>query len=316
MNSSGNGISRRSFLKGTLAAGAGIMGCRPGETGPDEEPGFIDSHSHVWRPDADVYPLSEGYTVEDLAPPSFTPEELFALARPQGVDRVVLIQHSRYHLFDNRYLTDVALEHPGIFSVVAIVDPRRQDLSQEIDRLRTRGVRGLRIRPGDGGLPRWTENPGMRRMWAHGAEVGVALCPLITPSYLAELDRMCERFPDTTVVVDHFARVGQSGTVEEEDLRNLERLARFPNTYVKVSAFYYLGRKAPPHDELIPMIRRVYDAFGPERLMWGSDCPYQLDPPNTYESSIGLVRDRIDFLTDRDRRSLLRETAERVFFSA
>ena len=62
------------------------------------------------------------------------------------------------------------------------------------------------------------------------------------------------------------------------------------------------------------MIRRVLDAFGPERLMWASDAPYQVVAPHTYEDSIALIRDRIDFLSDGDRDQLLKQTAERVYF--
>ena len=63
------------------------------------------------------------------------------------------------------------------------------------------------------------------------------------------------------------------------------------------------------------MIRRVYDSYGPNRLMWASDCPYQLGGNNnTYEASIDLIKERIDFLSDEDRQWLLKKTAESVFF--
>jgi len=82
---------------------------------------------------------------------------------------------------------------------------------------------------------------------------------------------------------------------------------------VKLSAFYALGAKQPPHLELAPLIRRVYEAFGPQRLMWASDCPYQVQS-ESYEDSLALVRDRLDFLTADDKEWLLRRTAEATFF--
>ena len=63
------------------------------------------------------------------------------------------------------------------------------------------------------------------------------------------------------------------------------------------------------------MIRRLLEAFGPKRLMWASDSPYQLQGANTYKASIGLVRDRLD-LSKADREWLLAKTAEAVFFHA
>jgi predicted TIM-barrel fold metal-dependent hydrolase len=83
---------------------------------------------------------------------------------------------------------------------------------------------------------------------------------------------------------------------------------------VKISAFYALGQKKPPHLELIPMIKALYEAFGPQRLMWASDSPYQIQGANNYGASISLVRDKLDFITAEDRQWLLRKTAERVFF--
>jgi predicted TIM-barrel fold metal-dependent hydrolase len=62
------------------------------------------------------------------------------------------------------------------------------------------------------------------------------------------------------------------------------------------------------------MIRRVLDAYGPQRLMWASDCPYQVQAPHAYDPSIALVRDRIDFLSPSDRKWILRDTAAKVFF--
>ena len=84
---------------------------------------------------------------------------------------------------------------------------------------------------------------------------------------------------------------------------------------MKVSAFYALGKKKAPYTDLGPMIRRLYEAFGPRRLMWASDCPYQVQGDHTYRDSIELVRSRLDFLSEDDREWLLRKTAERVFFA-
>src|SRR5262249_17380213 len=91
-------------------------------------------------------------------------------------------------------------------------------------------------------------------------------------------------------------------------------LARHKQVAVKVSAFYALGKKAPPYEDLRPMIRRVVEAFGTARLMWASDAPYQVVPPHTYRASLELVRDKLAFLKDEGRANLLRRTAERVFF--
>ena len=274
----------------------------------------IDAHSHVWSPDIETWPLAKGQTKADLAPLSFTPEELFKLAEPVGVGRVVLIQHSVYHLFDNSYLIDCAKRMPGRFSIVGMVDEREAHPDKTMTDLLPHGVRGLRITPKVSG-PKWLDSPGMAALWKAGGESGQAMCCLIDAADLPGVAAMCAKHPQTPVVIDHFARIGVDGTIRDREVAELCALARHKRTHVKLSAYYALGKKMPPHDELLPMIRRVLDAFGPERCMWASDAPYQIGPPNTYEASIALIRDRLGSISAGDREWLLRKTAEKVFFA-
>ena len=141
------------------------------------------------------------------------------------------------------------------------------------------------------------------------------MCHLIDPEFIPSVDRMCQKYPRTPVVIDHFARVGIDGSIRKKDLDRLCRLARFPQVTLKVSAYYALGKKMMPYRDLGPMIRRVRDAFGAERIMWASDCPFQVQPGHTYQSSIDLIKRELEFLSPDDREWILRKTAERVFFS-
>jgi predicted TIM-barrel fold metal-dependent hydrolase len=155
----------------------------------------------------------------------------------------------------------------------------------------------------------------MRKIWGHAADAGLAVCLLADPDALPAIHGMCKGFPKTRVVIDHFARIGANGTLPPEELEQLSQLADFENTFVKTSAFYALGAKTPPYDDLAPMLRTLHAAFGARRLMWGSDCPYQVQPGHRYADSIGLIRDRLDFLSAEDKEWILRKTAEHVFFA-
>lgn len=276
--------------------------------------GYIDAHSHIWTRDLAKYPLSGKQTVDDLKPGSFTAEELLELAGKNGVGRVVLIQHRPYHGHDNSYITDSIAKFPGRFSGVACIEADQAHPETEMDRLFKLGMRGFRIRPGEGGEDLWKDSTGMCAMWAHAAKQGIAICPLIGPDDLPQVETMCTKYPDTRVVIDHFARIGMAGPIDEAQLKALTDLAKHKHVHVKISAYYALGAKQPPHTELIPMIRQLITAYGVERLMWGSDSPYQLNAPNTYEDSVKLITERCDFLSAKDREQLLRGTAERVFF--
>ena len=109
---------------------------------------------------------------------------------------------------------------------------------------------------------------------------------------------------------------GVDGTVHEADLKALGDLANHKKTYVKLSAYYALGKKKPPYLDLAPMIRRLLDAFTPERCMWASDAPYQTQGDTTYQASIELIKDKLDFLSAGDKETLLRKAAEKVYFTA
>jgi predicted TIM-barrel fold metal-dependent hydrolase len=275
---------------------------------------YVDAHSHVWSPEVERWPLTKGQTREDLKPLSFTPEELFKLAEPEGVGRVVLIQHSGYHLWDNSYIVDCAQRLPGRFSLVGMIDDRLPRAGEKLRELLPKGVRGLRITPRIHG-EKWLEGEGMESLWKTGAETGQAMCCLIDVKELPRVAVMCQKHPQTPVVIDHFARVGVDGTIREADIASLCELVKRKRVAVKLSAYYALGKKEPPYEDLVPMIRRVLDAFGVERCMWASDAPYQVQAPHTYATSIALVRDRLGGLSAGDKEWLLRKTAERVFFS-
>src|SRR5262249_3320824 len=169
---------------------------------------YIDAHSHIWTPDVAHYPLATGWRVEDMQPRSFTAEELLATCRTAGVGRVNLIQMSFYE-FDNRYMLDMIKLYPDRFVGTAIVDPMGADPGRRMRELLDRGVRAFRIQPRYGRQPpaRWLEPTGYATMFATAARTGQALSCLIDPDGFPEVDRMCRRFPDTPVIIDHLGRI-------------------------------------------------------------------------------------------------------------
>lgn len=280
---------------------------------PPSEP-YIDAHSHVWTPDLDHYPLAEGFARSDMAPKSFTADELLAVCRPSGVGRVNLIQMS-YYAFDNSYMLDMIRLHPDRFVGTAIVDPLSPKPDAAMRALLPKGVRAFRIQPKYSKLPsaRWLEPAGYDAMFAEAAGSGQAMSCLIGPAEFAEVDRMCRKHPQAPVIIDHLGRIGVDGQVRDADVEALCALAVHLKVYIKVGAFYALGKKTPPYTDLAPLIRKVVKAFGPGRCMWESDCPFQV-VNHKYDDSIALVRDKLDFLTPADRDWLLGRTAGRLLF--
>jgi predicted TIM-barrel fold metal-dependent hydrolase len=260
---------------------------------PQQRRAFVDAHIHVW-PELG----------EQSKPSRYTADDHFAVSRPAGVVRTVLIQPGQFR-FDNSYMLAAVRAHPGVFSAVAVVDadqPAAQ-LDALAAQLRQQGVRGFRV----------TGEKAANALCRMAAKNRMAICPLINPDALAWVGAMCEKHRDVTVVIDHLARIGATGQIADADVRALCGLAKHRRVHVKVSAFYALSRKAAPYTDLEPLIRQVFETYGPRRLMWGSDAPYQAQAPHSYQASVDLVG-QLRFLTADDRDWLLRRTAERVFF--
>jgi predicted TIM-barrel fold metal-dependent hydrolase len=281
---------------------------------PKELP-FIDAHVHVWTSDTVKYPLASGFKKEDMKPASFTPEELFKHCKPAGVGRINLIQMS-YYGFDNSYMLDMIAKYPDVFVGTAIINPLGSDPAGEMTKLAKKGVRAFRIYPKltEQPIEKWLSNNGYAKMFVAAAKNNQAISCLIGPDALPELDRMCRKFPATRVIIDHFARIGVDGIIRDADVDQLCAMAKHKNVLLKVGAFYALGKKKAPYTDLEPMIKKVVAAFGANRCMWESDCPFQVDEGHQYQPSIDLIEKRID-LSKTDKEWLLRKTAETYLFT-
>jgi predicted TIM-barrel fold metal-dependent hydrolase len=276
---------------------------------------YIDAHVHVWTPDTAHYPLAKGFKKSDMKPASFTPEELFKHTKPAGVDRINLIQMS-YYGFDNSYMLDMIALHKGLFCGTAVIDPESANPDRLMTDLAKKGVRAFRIYPKltKAKIDKWLEPAGYQKMFAQAGRNNQAISCLLDPDALPEIDRMCKKYPGTPVIIDHLARIGVTGTINDRDVQALCDLAKHKKILVKVGAFYALGKKKAPYTDLAGLIEKVVKAFGAERCMWESDCPFQVVDGHHYRDSIDLVRSRLKFLSADDREWLLRKTAERFFF--
>lgn len=276
---------------------------------------YIDAHSHVWTPDLGHYPLAEGFKAGDMQPPSFTAQELLKLCQPAGVGRVNLIQMS-YYKFDNSYMLDMINLYPDRFVGTAIVDPLAAHPDVAMRELRPKGVRAFRIQPfySKQAPATWLRPEGYKAMFAEASRSKLVLSCLLDPDGFPEVDRMCTAYPEAPVIIDHLGRIGVDGTIRDADVFALCELARHKNLYVKIGAFYALGKKTPPYDDLSLLIRKVLMSFGTKRCMWESDCPFQV-VDHKYEESIALIRDRLEFLSEDDKTWLLTKTAEQLLFT-
>ncbi|MCY4528222.1 MAG: amidohydrolase family protein, partial [Chloroflexi bacterium] len=189
--------------------------------------------------------------------------------------------------------------------------------------LSEKGIRAFRIRGGSAraafrGKTTWMDYPAYDAMFETAADNGLALSFLVGPDDLPEIDRMCNRFPDTRVVIDHVAGIRvRDGRFPADHVETLCRLARHRNVTAKLGPFHVLSEQPPPFLDLLPLLRRVIDAFGPDRCMWETDVggPIPMSQPEeVYAATVDLILDHADFLSDADKEWILYRTATRVLF--
>jgi predicted TIM-barrel fold metal-dependent hydrolase len=108
------------------------------------------------------------------------------------------------------------------------------------------------------------------------------------------------------VVLDHLGRPGQGTAAEYEDVL---RLAKLSNTHIKFSAIRYASKQTAPHVDLKPLIRRIYDAFGPRRIIWGGLGMNMA----AFEQNAATLAALFDFARESDRASIRGTNAVRLF---
>jgi predicted TIM-barrel fold metal-dependent hydrolase len=288
-------ITRRQLVSGAAALAA-----------PAKKFRIIDPHVHVWKKDP-RYPWAK----ETAKPPEkdATPEMLLELMRANGVEKTVIIQVI-YYRWDNRYLADVLKQYPQYFQGVARVDPESPGAPDDLSRLvEEQGFRGVRISPAAGPSGDWIRGPLMPPLWKRCEQLRVPMTILAPVTRMPDCAALIGRFPDLTVVIDHMA---DSPLDQPGELNKLIALKRFPKVFVKISHTWSLSRQPYPYPDSLAQVKRLYDAFGPRRLMWGTDWPL-VENYCGYAKALALVRDEMKFLNAEDKRWILGGTVERVW---
>ena len=239
----------------------------------------VDAHHHLWDPSRAEYP----WMTEELAPirRAFGPADLRAAIRSAGVDRTVLVQTRGTETETEEFLKTAATT-PEIAGVVGWVDLTAADVAERIAWLRERpgGDRlvGIRHQVHDEPDPDWLRRDDVRRGIAAVGRAGLAYDLLLRTRELpAALDTV-RALPDVRFVVDHLAKPPVASGADSAGFAAWEAAFRpiglAPNVVAKVSGLVTEANWSTwTDDDLARPIRVAVEAFGPERLLFGSDWP-------------------------------------------
>jgi predicted TIM-barrel fold metal-dependent hydrolase len=233
---------------------------------------------------------------------------LLDLMKANGVSKTVIIQVIHYR-WDNSYLADVLKRYPTYFRGVARVNPESPAAPDDLSRLTEQGFHGVRISPGGGAAGDWIRGPLMPPLWKRCDSLKVPMTVLAPVTRMPDVAALAEKYPDLTVVIDHMA---DSPLDHPEQLEMLTALKRYPKVFVKVSHTWSLSKQPYPYPDAQAQVKRLYDAFGPRRLMGGTDWPVS-EAHCSYTQALSMVRDQMKFLNDDDKSWMLSKTIERVW---
>jgi predicted TIM-barrel fold metal-dependent hydrolase len=267
---------------------------------------ILDPHVHVWKHDP-KFPFAQGQRVPER---DAAPETLLDLMKANGVSRTVLIQYIGYR-WDNSFVLDTLKRYPGMFQAVARVDPNDPASSDHLSKLTEQGFRGVRISPSADASGDWIRGPLMPPLWKRCQDLKVPMTVLGPIGRMPDVAALMEKMPDLLLVIDHMADcpVGQPAELEK-----LLALKRYPNVFVKISHTWSISRQPYPWLDAQDYVKRVYDAFGPRRIMWATDWPIVENTSGaSYTRALTVVRDEMKFLNADDKSWMMSKTIERVW---
>ncbi|MEZ5353902.1 MAG: amidohydrolase family protein [Bryobacteraceae bacterium] len=256
-------VGRRQFLMLPLAAAAA-------PAGP-----VIDTHIHLFDPAA--FPYHPRATYKPEASPL---EPYLAFAKQAGITHTVIV-HPEPYQDDHRYLEHCfAHESPAkLFKGTCLFDPvdgRTPVRMREIARQFPGRIVAMRIHamngPGEAPLAtgpiknRDLRDPRIKDVFREAGRLGMSIQMHFLPHHSPEIGALAAEFKDVPVILDHMGRAGMGGA---EGFEQVLRLADHPLTFFKFSGVRYSSKQDPPHKDVQGFVKRAFDSFGSERILWG-----------------------------------------------
>ena len=247
-------------------------------------------------------------------PPEVTGDEMVAAMDSVGVDGGLLVSPWTLYQYDASYAIAVRNAHPGRFALIKPVDPSDPAVADTIAAwkatpgtvaIRIMLVRGVSDDPAD---------PGVNRVLAAAAKHSFPV-NLLCWGRLDQVKQLAARNPNTTIVIDH---LGLQQPFEPPppaqpfaDLPKVLALAAHDNVVIKITGACTLSHQPYPYKDIWDPLARIFDAFGFNRCMWGTDWTRAV-ALLTYKEGVEAFR-VTDRLSASDRKALMGETLTKIY---
>ena len=270
----------------------------------------IDAQVHAYERNHPGRPWAATLT----GPPEVTGDDMIAAMDAVGVDAAILVSVFTMYRYDASYAMSVHAKHPGRFALVKPVDPSDPKVADTIaDWKATRGAVAIRIMMNRDVSPDPTD-PGVNRVLAEAARHSFPV-NLLAWGRLEQVLELAKRHPNTQLVIDH---LGLQQPFEPPppaepwaDLPKVLALAAHDNVAIKITGACTLSREPFPYRDIWEPLGRIFDAFGMQRCMWGTDWTRAVKLLS-YKQGVDAFR-VTDRLSESDRAALMGGTLQRVY---
>jgi predicted TIM-barrel fold metal-dependent hydrolase len=284
---------------------------------PRPEGTLIDTHIHLFAADRQRFPF---HPDSPYKPEPATVEDYSEFVRQAKIDQAIIV-HPEPYQDDHRYL-EYCLERepsPGFFKGTCLFDPIAPETPARMEALvkkYPKRIVGLRIHEmREAGKPatrsgsikeRDLNAPEMAVVWDKAHALGLAIQMHFVPAHAPGIHKLAAKFPKVPVILDHLGRPGQ-GTPEQ--YKDVLALGRLPNVRMKYSGVGYASKEKPPHADAKPIIRSIYDSFGPDRIIWGGLGMNM----KAFEQNVQTFESMFDFASESDRKKIRGLNAAKLF---
>ena len=258
---------------------------------------IVDAQVHIWGANTPERPWPPT-EAKPHRPAPFSKDDLLREMNAAGVHRAVIVP-PMWEGDRNDLALEAARLHAERFAVMGRIDMVAPASRGLMAAWRRHGMLGLRLvfkRPPF----RTTLAEGRADwLWAEAEAAGVPIMVLIDSAQTQFIDQVAERHPGLKLALDHLCLT--TGAKDEQAFADLDRLlalAKRPNIAVKATSLPNFTNDGYPYRRLHPHLRRVYDAFGPQRVFWGSDITHL---PCSYSQAVTMVTEEIPWLTVEDK---------------
>ena len=261
---------------------------------------IVDAQVHIWETGL---PSNKAHWQVT----SFSAEEAVALMDEGGIDAAVLHPPS-WDPGGTPLAQKAVRDYPGRFAIMGkppLDDPRTRE---RIESWRQEpGMLGLRYTFLHGPLRQKLDDGDLEWLWTAAEKGGVPIAALCTDT-LATFGKIAERHPGLRLTIDHLG--GRGGNTEMKDaaamahMPELLKLAKHPNVAVKATGAPGYSSESYPYPGMHGYLRQIYDAFGPQRMFWGTDISKM---PCSWRQCVTMFTEELPWLSEDDKRLVMGE---------